>query len=162
METQSVIIWLDDKFAWLESYQREVTEHGFTLKSCETLSAFRDTVLDFNRNPSAVKGIILDSLLPEPNLAPLGMPIVETRGGNDVGFLVYTEYLRNMEGDSELGYIFKETPVLLLSTLGKDVMKSEYGMTLEHDKYFKLGSKSNELGERSNDFSEWLESLKVR
>lgn len=133
MNGKKNIIWLDDNPEILEKEVhfllkvKQFIENKFNLliwngqycvsetrgKKC--LEDFRQHITQFLDTPEKVAGFIIDVRIPVHDLSVLGLSHIQTQQGLITGTQIVSSYLRNKEGESELGDKFLNTPILLLS-----------------------------------------------
>lgn len=123
---KQVLIWLEDLPNLNNQFKELFTDDKFDLVICKSLTQFKEAIDKYIGKEQTIAGFVIDILIPAPNLGELGLPFIETNEGNDTGFLVLSDYLRNWDDESPNGNAFLNHKVLILTTLGNDFMDSRY------------------------------------
>ncbi len=138
------IIWLEDNPALVTEYRKLFVDNEFNIViwdgAFDALSGesggekclrhFSAAVEANRKNSSDVIAFILDVRIPVPSLETLAdlaegtdskryFKRIITKGGLLTGILVADYYLRNKIGNSPIGDLFKDKPILLLSVAGQ-------------------------------------------
>jgi len=163
------IIWLEDKPELNKEIVSLFNNEQANIILCKDLASFSEvTIKEANDPETSIKGFILDILIHgAESLDDLNLPHITTPLGFDTGYMVLLEYIRNMDGDSPLGDKWKDSPVLMLTTLDQALISDRYKRyiddeTQKNKNLTKWLSKADDHGNQDyclNEIKEWLKSI---
>jgi len=164
MSLTKVIIWLEDKPEYNKQVEEALENCKYKLILCENLIDFKDQIEA--QSVDCVAGFIIDILIKKNNLSDLDMSMVLTTKGNDTGVAILRSYLRKVDNDSHEKAPWKNSPVLILTSLSEMYFNSRYSSIIESEK--KCGNhttwltKTDEEGSKEGSIKKiesWIKSL---
>lgn len=155
------LIWLEDHPELNAEIRKRLETSGFELILCESVKAFGETVKAYEDNLDEIAGFILDVVIPTENLDALGMPQVTPQKGAETGYAILRQYLRNLRGRSPIGDMFREHPVLVLSTMSEASMRNSFNTSGdEHTTWLSKADNKGHTDKVLISIQQWLQTLK--